>query len=160
MRARCACKNCRGSIAFDIADFAELNRTSTQIIGQNVRCPHCGFATAITMSIEKWSKLSTPKTVNIGPAIVFLLALGVTIVPAVIVFGLIKSGVTIKQIVTGNAGAPGMIAIAIVGTVALIMTVMWLIFPWLVCSRLSKIHAELRKSNRTGAAHSEVTSET
>ena len=145
MTVRCACKNCRGRIAFDAADFAEQNRTSTQIIGQNVRCPHCGYATAITMPLEKWSKMSSAKTINLGPAIIFLLALVITLVPAVIVFVLIKSGLTIKQIVTGGAGAPGLVAMVIAGTVALITTVIWLIFPWLVCSVLSKIHAELAK---------------
>lgn len=145
MTVRCACKNCRGSIAFDAADFAEQNRTATHLIGQNVRCPHCGFATAISMSIEKWARMSSARTVNIGPAIIFILALIVALVPAVIIASLIKSGATAKQIVTGGAGAPDLVAVAIVGTIALITTVMWLIFPWLVCSRLSKIHDELAK---------------
>ena len=148
MRVRCACKNCRGSIAFDAVDFAEQNRTSTQIIGQNVRCPHCGFATAITMSLEKWSKLSLPKSGIAARAIIFFLVLGIALVPTVIVLGLIKSGATIKQIVTGDAGAPGQFAMAIVGTVALVTAVMWLIFPWLVCSTLSKIHTDLIKIER------------
>ena len=145
MTVKCACKNCRGSIAFDAADFAEQNRTATHLIGQNVRCPHCGFATTITMSIEKWSRLTSVKTVNIGPAIIFLLTLIVALVPAIIVVSLIKSGATVKQIVTGGAGAPDLVAMAIVGTVALITAVIWLIFPWLVCSRLSRIHDELMK---------------
>ena len=145
MIVKCACKNCRGSIAFDAADFMEQNRTATQIIGQNVRCPHCGFATAITISIEKWSKLSSAKTASAGPAIIALLMLLVALIPAIIVFSLMKSGATIKQIVTGGAGASGLAALAIAGILALIMVIMWLIFPWVVCSRLSKIHAELLK---------------
>ena len=144
MTVRCACKNCRGRIAFDAADFAEQTRTSTQIIGQNVRCPHCGYATAITMSLEKWSNLSSAKTINLGPAIFVILTLAI-VAPAAIVFGLIKSGLTIKQIVTGGAGTSGLVAMAIAGTLALIAAVMWLVFPWLVCSRLSKIHTELTK---------------
>ena len=153
MTVRCACKNCRGSIAFDAADFAEQNRTATHLIGQNVRCPHCGFATTITMSIQKWAKMGSARTVNIGPAIIFLLAFIVAVVPAIIVAGLIKSGATIKQIVTGGAGTPGMVAVAIVGTVALITAVMWLMFPWLVCSRLSKIHGELAQIEENTRSH-------
>jgi hypothetical protein len=154
MTVRCACKNCRGSIAFDVSDFAEQNRTATHLIGQNVRCPHCGYATAITMSLEKWARLTSAKTVNIGPAIIFLLALIVALIPAVIVAGLIKSGVTVKQIVTGGAGATGLVAVAIVGTVAIITAVMWLIFPWLVCLRLSKIHDQLMKIEERTRTHS------
>lgn len=145
MTVRCACKNCRGTIAFDAADFAEQNRTSTQIIGQNVRCPHCGYATPITISMEKWAKLSSARTINASPAIIVILLLVAALTPTAIVFGLIKSGTTVKEIVTGGAGAPGVVAMAIAGTLALITTVMWLIFPWLICSRLSRIHADLTK---------------
>lgn len=154
MTVRCACKNCRGSIAFDAADFAEQNRTTTQIVGQNVRCPHCGYATAITMSLEKWSKLSSEKSITAGPAIIVLLMLLISLVPAIIVFTLIKSGSTIKQIVTGGAGAPGLVATAIAGTIALIMAFMWLIFPWLAWLLLSKIHADLMRIEQNTRNHS------
>ena len=154
MTVRCACKNCRGSIAFDAADFAEQNRTSTQIVGQNVRCPHCGYATAITMSLEKWSKLSSEKSLGAGPAIIVLLMLLISLVPAIIVFSLVRSGSTIKQIVTGGAGAPGLVAMAIAGTIALIMAFMWLIFPWLAWLLLSKIHADLVKIEQNTRNHS------
>jgi hypothetical protein len=145
MTVRCACKNCRGSIAFDAADFAEQSRTSTQVIGQNVRCPHCGYATPIMMSIERWSKVSSAEGAGAGPGIIILLILLIALIPGIIVFGLIRSGATVKQIATGGAGAPGLIAVAIVGIVALITAIMWLIFPWVAWARLSKIHAELRK---------------
>ena len=143
MTVKCACQNCRGSIAFDAADFAEQNRTSTRIIGQNVRCPHCGYATALTMPIKKWSNASLDKTIHLGLTIPVILALLALLTPAAIVVALVRSGVTIHQIVTGGAGAPGLAAMAIVGTTVLIMAVMWLIFPWLVLSLLSKIHGEL-----------------
>jgi hypothetical protein len=97
------------------------------------------------MSIKNWSKQSSAKTVNAGPAIVVLLMLLVALVPVVIAFGLLKSGITVKQIVMGGAGTPGLVAMAIVGTVGLITAVMWLVFPWLAWWLLSRIHAELAK---------------
>jgi uncharacterized membrane protein len=157
MRVRCACNNCRGSIVFDVADFAEQNRTSTQIIGQNVRCPHCGYATAITMSLERWSKASSTEGISAGPTVIILLTLLIALVPAIIIAGLIQSGVTIKQIATGGAGASGYVAAGIVGTGALIAAVMWLIFPWLAWSLLSKIHNDLTKIERnTRASRGEI----
>jgi hypothetical protein len=152
MTVKCACQNCRGSIAYDAADFAEQNRTSTRIIGQNVRCPHCGYATALTMPINRWSKVSSPRTFYVGPTLLVILALAGFLIPAGIVVALVRSGVSIHQIVTGGAGVPGDVAIGIAATFGLILAVMWVIFPWLVLSILSKILGELEKIEQTGRA--------
>lgn len=145
MIAKCACQNCRSSIEFHAADFAEQSRTSTQVIGQYVRCPHCGFATPLTMSLAKWAKVSSTESVQVSGAVVAVLALVTALIPAGIVVALIKSGVTVHQIVSGGGGVPGMVAMGIVGAFIVIQVIMWLIFPWLVCWRLSKIRAELRR---------------
>ena len=145
MTVKCACQNCRGSIAFDAADFAEQNRTSKRIIGQNVRCPHCGYATALTMPFTQWSKVSSPRTIHVSPTLLVVLALIGLLVPAGIVVALVKSGVSIHQIVNGGAGVPGAIAMGIAATFGVILAVMWVVFPWLVLSVLSRIYGELEK---------------
>jgi uncharacterized membrane protein/DNA-directed RNA polymerase subunit RPC12/RpoP len=148
MIAKCACQNCRSTIEFHAADFAEQSRTSTQVIGQYIRCPHCGFATPLTMSLAKWAKVSSTEPVQMSGTVLAVLALVMALIPAVIVVALVKSGVTIHQIMTGGAGIPGTVAMGIAGALALIQAIMWLIFPWLVCWRLSKIRAELRRIER------------
>jgi hypothetical protein len=145
MTVKCACQNCRGSIAFDAADFAEQNRTSTRIIGQNIRCPHCGYATALMMPMTKWSKASSARTVHVSPALLVILALAGFLIPPGIVVALVKSGVSIHQIVNGGAGVPGAVAMGIAATFGIILAVMWAIFPWLVLSILSNIHDELAR---------------
>lgn len=145
MIAKCGCQNCRSSIEFHAADFMEQSRTSTQVIGQYVRCPHCGFATPLTMSLARWSKMSSTETIQASPAIFIVLALVIALIPAGIVMALMRSGVSLRQIVTGGAGVPGQVALGIAGFLVIIQAIMWLIFPWLVCWRLSKIRAELRR---------------
>jgi hypothetical protein len=145
MIAKCECKNCRGSIEFHAADFGEQSRTSTQVVGQYVRCPHCGFATPLTMSLAKWAKVSSTETTYSGGGVLVFLALVTALIPAIIIVALVKSGVTLHQIVTGGGGVPGTVALSIAGAFAAIQAIMWLIFPWLVCWRLSKIRAELRR---------------
>ncbi len=145
MTVKCTCQNCRSSIAFDAADFAELNRTSTRIIGQNVRCPHCGYATALTMPIARWSKASSPKTVHAGPIILAVVALIALLASAVIIVALVKSGVTFHQIVTGSAGVRGFVAIGIAAASGIVLGSMWLLFPWLAWSLLAKMHADLEQ---------------
>ncbi|HXC35921.1 MAG TPA: hypothetical protein VNV43_08595 [Candidatus Acidoferrales bacterium] len=80
-----------------------------------------------------------------GGGVFVVLALLTALIPAAIVVALIRSGITIHQIVTGGAGVPGEVAMGIAGAFVVIQAIMWLIFPWLVCWRLSKIRAELRR---------------
>jgi ribosomal protein S27AE len=101
MTLRRACKNCGGSIALDAADFAEQKPIST--LGQNVCCPHCGVIVANSMSAHNGSA----KSIKAARAIIAILTLVTLLVPAVIVFSLIRSGINIRQIMTGGAGAPG-----------------------------------------------------
>lgn len=145
MIAKCACQNCKGTIEFHAADFAEQSRTSTRVVGQYIRCPQCGFATPLSMSIAKWTKFSSTETVQTGGSALVVLALVAALIPAIIVAVLVRSGVTMHQIVTGGAGVPGEVAMGIAGAFVVIQAIMWLIFPWLVCWRLSKIRAELRR---------------
>jgi hypothetical protein len=144
MIAKCLCKNCGGSIQFHAADFGEQSRTATQVTGQYVRCPHCGFATPLSMSLARWEKMLATETAT-GGGVFVVLALLTALIPAAIVVALIRSGITIHQIVTGGAGVPGEVAMGIAGAFVVIQAIMWLIFPWLVCWRLSKIRAELRR---------------
>jgi hypothetical protein len=84
------------------------------------------------------------KTIHIG-TLLLVLALIAALIAVVIVVTLVRSGVSVHKIVTGSAGVPGAVVMGIVGAFAIVPAVMWLIFPWLVCSRLSKIYAELLK---------------
>lgn len=145
MIAKCLCKNCKGTIEFHAADFGEQSRTATQVSGQYVRCPHCGFATPLTMSLARWEKVLKSETTSHGGGVLLFLALVTALIPAAIVVVLIRSGVTIHQIETGGAGVPGEVAMGMAGAFVVIQAIMWLIFPWLVCWRLSKIRAELRR---------------
>lgn len=144
--AKCRCQHCSGHIEFDAA---LLEAAADSVFGQTVECPHCKMDTvlyreppaeppvAIRLDATRpRRKLSAVKKFTLV-AIILAGIIGTTLA-----YFIVKNVEAVAQVASGLIGV---IFFAVVGGIAIMIALLWIIFPVFVYYGIRRLEAVLQK---------------
>lgn len=156
MIAKSSCQHCGGGFEFDIEQFDPNGGSAMMDFGQTIDCPHCGKKTIIALArktdgvelpaSERLKGFSKSKPFDWKK---FWIIISVLLI---IIAGITWLGICIYRNpgLLGQIGAGGISIAAVIlacvsGFFALVIGVMWVVFPWLVYTQLEGVRRELKK---------------
>jgi hypothetical protein len=145
MISKCQCQWCNGNIEFDAAEFQESGKGASQIFGQKVPCPHCGKETLLTMPLPKMIQPMSAGEKSNGRLKLIVLGVSGLLLLAVIAFVSWKFPDALDSVSIGIFHGLSAVIVLIGAVLAFVLSIFWVIFPWMVYSMLNRMNDTLEK---------------
>jgi hypothetical protein len=133
MLTKSTCQNCGGHLEFDVDDT-----------GKEIECPHCQQQTLLRAAFRQ----SPPKGSIARPRKTGIII--IVVICQLIILGTIGGAYYFLRPSPGDVAADavgglGFLIACVLGVLAFILAVFWLIFPWMVYSMLKRMNDTLEK---------------
>jgi predicted RNA-binding Zn-ribbon protein involved in translation (DUF1610 family) len=134
MLVKSTCQSCGGHLEFE-----------AEHVGTQIECPHCQQPTLLRSAGLRPGTRGKQTRTKTRWLVIAAWLIGIVVIIGLCVLIVHLGLATPTDIATGAGSIGGIIAVCILGGLALCLAIFWLIFPWMVYNLLKRILTVLEK---------------